>query len=218
MNRIIAVIIFIFLIPLFLLVSLIVLLFSGYPIFYKQKRMGKETIAFNLYKFRTMKLNSGSVITRNNDNRITAIGRFLRKTKLDELPQLLNIIKGDINFVGPRPEVTIIVTENPKYFGYLELVKPGITDISSIVFKNEAKLLERNSNISYERDLLPIKTKLVEHLISINSTFVRTILVVLTPLSLQFYYTTLTIISSKLLPMDDDLRKKLNQILSVEVF
>ena len=81
------------------------LIFQGTPIFYIQKRVGKDFRPFNLLKFRTMKDESGSFITKDGDERITQWGKILRRTKLDELPQLLNVLVGDMHFVGPRPEV-----------------------------------------------------------------------------------------------------------------
>ena len=105
LSRFIASILLILLFPFLLLIMIFSLLLQGNPVLFKQERVGYKFKKFNIYKFRTMSFNSGELITTYNDNRITRFGRFLRKTKIDELPQICNIIKGDMRFIGPRPEV-----------------------------------------------------------------------------------------------------------------
>jgi lipopolysaccharide/colanic/teichoic acid biosynthesis glycosyltransferase len=119
--------------PVMIIISLLIKLDSKGPIIFKQERYGKDGIKFCIYKFRTMRVDAPKYSvspTTNNDPRITRIGRVLRKTSLDELPQLLNIVKGDMSFVGPRPEQKRIVEEN---YTDLErrrfLIKPGITGL-----------------------------------------------------------------------------------------
>lgn len=117
---------------------------DGGPVFYKAKRVGLHGSIFKLFKFRTMVMNAdkiGAVITVQNDPRVTKIGRFLRKTKLDELPQLLNVLLGDMSLVGPRPEdpsYVALYTEDQK--GILS-VRPGITSAASLTYRNEEQLL-----------------------------------------------------------------------------
>ena len=135
LARIFSIILLIVLSPVFVLVSILILLFSGSPILFKHNRCGAKFTEFEIYKFRTMHSNKGPEITNYNDERITRIGQFLRKYKLDELPQLMNILKGDMEFIGPRPEIVRIVKNNPKDFSYLQFIKPGMSDINSIIFK-----------------------------------------------------------------------------------
>ncbi len=134
----------IFLSWLFIIIALAVGLTSKGGVFYKQKRVGRHNKDFVLYKFRSMKVDSDkkSLITiGNRDSRITSVGYFIRKYKLDELPQLLNVFKGDMSFVGPRPEVRYYVdmyTDDQKKV--LDF-RPGITDPASIAYRNENELL-----------------------------------------------------------------------------
>lgn len=138
-----------FISPIFLIISLLVKITSEGPIFFKQIRIGKNGREFKILKFRTMIVEAekvGMQITVGKDSRITKIGHFLRKTKLDELPQLINVIIGDMSLVGPRPEVPKYVnlySENQKK---ILLVRPGITDIASIEFRNENDILGLSSN------------------------------------------------------------------------
>ena len=114
------------------------------PAFYRQQRVGRGGKPFRIWKFRTMVLNAdklGISVTKDGDPRITRIGRLLRKTKLDELPQLLNVFLGEMSFVGPRPEVQRYVDHyTPEQRRILEL-KPGITDLATLEFRNEEDLL-----------------------------------------------------------------------------
>lgn len=139
----------IFLSWLFIIIALAVGLTSKGGVFYKQKRVGRYNKDFVLYKFRSMKVDSDkkSLITiGNRDSRITSVGYFIRKYKLDELPQLLNVFKGDMSFVGPRPEVRYYVdmyTDDQKKV--LDF-RPGITDPASIAYRNENELLSTKDN------------------------------------------------------------------------
>lgn len=114
-------------------------------ILYKSTRIGKGGKPFKLYKFRTMVLNAdkiGPPSTSGDDPRITKIGKFLRKYKLDELPQLLNVLKGDMNLVGPRPEVPEVINLlNDEEYGIILSIKPGITDLASLWNINEEERL-----------------------------------------------------------------------------
>jgi lipopolysaccharide/colanic/teichoic acid biosynthesis glycosyltransferase len=139
-----AVVIILLLTPLFLLIAIIISLNSKGGVIYLQNRVGKNGAEFKLYKFRTMYLNSdkmGLLTIGYNDYRITPVGYWLRKYKLDELPQLFNVLIGDMSFVGPRPEVQKYVqlyTENQLR---VLSIKPGITDWASIKYFNENELL-----------------------------------------------------------------------------
>lgn len=154
----------IILFPFLFIISLFILLDSKGGIFYRQIRIGKNQREFGLLKFRSMRPNSdkASQITIGNDNRITKIGHFLRKYKLDEIPQLLNILGGDMSIVGPRPEVPKYVkmysTEQLKVL----FVKPGLTDYASIEYLDEQKLLGASDDPekTYIEEVMPAKLKL----------------------------------------------------------
>ena len=135
--------------PLFALVSILIILDSKGPVFYSQSRVGRHNKDFKLVKFRTMRPNadkSGLLTTSSRDKRITQIGYYLRKYKIDELPQLLNVIIGDMSLVGPRPEVRKYVNlYTQKQLEVLD-VKPGITDLASIRYSDENLLLGNQIN------------------------------------------------------------------------
>lgn len=149
--------------PLFLLISLWIKIDSKGPVFYRQVRVGKNMKPFKIFKFRTMiydPYDKGLQLTTSDDKRITRSGRFLRKTKLDELPQLINVFIGEMSLVGPRPEV-------PRYVGYYPeqvrqivfSVPPGITDRASLEFKNENEILHlsKDPEKKYIDEILPVK-------------------------------------------------------------
>jgi len=136
--------------PLGVVVASIIKLSDRGPVLYAQTRIGQFGGPFRIWKFRTMVVNAdklGLQVTRDQDPRITPIGRFLRKTKLDELPQLWNVFVGDMTFVGPRPEVPkYVALYNPDQREILQL-KPGITDLASIMFRDEEELLRQAPNV-----------------------------------------------------------------------
>ncbi len=151
--------------PFLLIISLIILFTSKGGAFYKQTRIGKDSKPFKLFKFRTMRVGSDKnirITIGSRDSRITGVGYFLRKYKLDELPQLFNVLIGDMSFVGPRPEVPEYValydTEQKKVLS----VKPGITDFASIVYSEENELLANAENPEelYIHRIMPAKLKL----------------------------------------------------------
>ena len=130
--------------PLLLLIALAIKIDDPGPVFYRQVRVGRNGKEFRIFKFRTMIVDAdkkGLQITVGKDNRITRMGRFLRKTKLDELAQLINVFVGDMSFVGPRPEVPRYVNLYTPYQRQVLLVRPGITDYASIAYRNENDLL-----------------------------------------------------------------------------
>ncbi|MFA6133493.1 MAG: sugar transferase [Phycisphaerae bacterium] len=127
-----------------LAVSIIIKLTDHGPVLYKQVRVGKDGREFKIFKFRTMVVNAdriGAQITVGRDPRITRIGQFLRKSKLDELPQLLNVLLGTMSFVGPRPEVPKYVAMYNDQQRQVLSVKPGITDLASIKYHRESEIL-----------------------------------------------------------------------------
>lgn len=152
----------ILLMPLFLIISLVILMDSKGGIFYTQTRVGQNKVDFNLLKFRTMCCgaeSSGLLTIGDHDKRITRIGFWLRKYKIDELPQLFNILKGDMSFVGPRPEVSKYVDHYDLIQQRVLSVKPGITDWASIQFVNESELLasSKNPEVFYIKNIIPYK-------------------------------------------------------------
>ena len=160
-SRVIALLMISLLIPIFILLSIIIFLFEGNPIFYKQIRHGYKFKKFQILKFRTMIENNGKSITTENDHRITKVGHVLRKYKLDELPQLINILIGDMRFIGPRPESITYFNENEFYF--LKNIKPGLSDYASIIFHNEEKILSQIGGENPYSELLPIKLSLASY-------------------------------------------------------
>lgn len=132
--------------PIFLFVAIWIKLDSDGPIFYRQVRVGRYNKDFRIFKFRSMRVGSdkGSLVTiGGRDSRVTSPGYYIRKYKLDELPQLINVFKGDMSLVGPRPEVRHYVNYwTPEQMHVLD-VRPGITDPASIKFRNENELLEK---------------------------------------------------------------------------
>ncbi len=162
--------------PIFILLSIMIKTGSDGPVFFKQIRVGEDGKDFEILKFRTMVVDAeklGKQITVGNDNRITKIGSFLRKYKLDELPQLINVFKGDMSLVGPRPEVPRYVNMyNEEQRKVLE-VKPGITDLASIRYKDENALLGKAENPEefYINTIMPDKLALNLEYINKSNVF-----------------------------------------------
>jgi len=151
--------------PVFLIIAVFILLDSRGGVFYKQMRVGRGGMDFNLFKFRSMKTHSdlkGALTIGANDSRITRVGFYIRKYKLDELPQLLNVFIGNMSLVGPRPEVRKYVQLYNKEQLEVLTVKPGITDYASIVFSNESELLGKNDDPEkvYIDQIMPQKLRL----------------------------------------------------------
>jgi lipopolysaccharide/colanic/teichoic acid biosynthesis glycosyltransferase len=151
--------------PFFIFIAIWIKVDSAGPIFFVQKRVGKNEKVFGVYKFRTMIVDAeskGLKITIGNDPRITSSGHFLRRTKLDELAQLFNVLGGTMSLVGPRPEVQEYIDVYPEDIKQKVLsVKPGITDYASIEFKDENKMLENSVDPrkTYIEKILPLKQK-----------------------------------------------------------
>ena len=151
--------------PVLLLLCILVKAGDGGPIFYRQRRVGRGGELFGIWKFRTMIVDAdkkGLGITKGGDSRITPVGRFLRRFKLDELPQLWNVLHGEMSFVGPRPEVPRYVElYNPEQRAILNL-KPGITDLATLEFRNEEELLRgaEDTERFYVEECMPRKIAL----------------------------------------------------------
>lgn len=153
------------------------------PILFRQLRVGKNGKLFRLNKFRTMRVlkeaESGS-FDAGNSSRITPLGKFLRKTKLDELPQLFNVLAGDMSIVGPRPEVKQWTEVYPEKWAIVHSVRPGITDNASILFRNEEDILAASSNPTetYKTEILPKKLELYIDYVN-NQSFLGDIKIIL---------------------------------------
>ena len=161
--------------PLFILVGLWVKIDSNGPVLFNQQRVGRWSRDFFLHKIRTMKVNSealGQLTVGGRDLRITSAGYILRKFKLDELPQLFNVLKGEMSLVGPRPEVRRYVDEYNRQQKSVLNVKPGITDYASISFVDENDILSASDNPekSYIEEVMPEKLKLNQKFID-NPSF-----------------------------------------------
>ena len=151
--------------PVLLLISLAIKIDDPGPVFYRQVRVGRDGKPFRIFKFRTMIVDAdkkGLSITVGRDSRITRIGALLRKTKLDELAQLINVFTGELSFVGPRPEVPKYVDMYTPYQRQVLLVRPGITDYASIAYRNENDILEgaENPEQMYIDVIMPDKIEL----------------------------------------------------------
>lgn len=149
----------------FLIIAIIIKATSKGPVFFRQVRVGKDGKEFRIYKFRTMVVDAekkGMQITVGADSRITGIGKFLRKTKVDELPQLINVLKGQMSFVGPRPEVPRYVALYDDYQRNILRIKPGITELASIVYRDENEVLAKSENPeeTYINEIMPKKIAL----------------------------------------------------------
>lgn len=151
--------------PLLVLVAVLVALSSSGPVFFLQERVGLNGRTFMLFKFRSMRPTSeskGQLTVGNRDPRVTTIGYYLRKYKLDEIPQLINVLKGEMSLVGPRPEVPkYVAMYNEKQRKVLS-VRPGITDLASIAYRNENEILAESDNPeqTYIDEVMPDKLAL----------------------------------------------------------
>jgi lipopolysaccharide/colanic/teichoic acid biosynthesis glycosyltransferase len=163
--------------PLLLWIIWRIKLQDGGPVFYRGERVGLHGKPFRIYKFRTMVVDAeklGASSTSDDDTRITRIGRFLRKYKLDELPQLINVLVGDMSLVGPRPQVKWAVD---RYFNEEKVilnVRPGITDYASLLFSDEGEILKgsKNPDQDYLKKIHPIKTHLAMKYVQNHSLLV----------------------------------------------
>jgi len=166
MNRVFEIILALFLLavllPIFAIITILIIIDDPGQPFFIQSRMGKNFEIFNLIKFRTMRnviSAKGSMVTIETDSRITVIGRILRKTKIDELPQIINVLKGDMSFVGPRPELIEHINYYKKDYKDILSVRPGMTDFAAIQYINEQNILANYLDYHdiYIKEILPNK-------------------------------------------------------------
>lgn len=159
-----ATLLFIFLSPVLFIISIAIIIEDGFPVLYKAERGGYHGKIFKICKFRSMVKNAdiiGGGTTALNDNRITKTGKIIRKLKVDELPNLLNVITGEMSFIGPRPELLQYTSQYQGAERFILEVRPGITDYSSIEFINLDEIVgQGNADEMYEQFVLPIKNKL----------------------------------------------------------
>ena len=160
--------------PLLVLVAVMIKLDSAGPVFFRQERIGMQFRPFRIFKFRTMVHDAsakGGLITFGRDPRITRAGWILRKTKTDELPQLINVLKGEMSLVGPRPEVARYVQAFQKEYEEILKVRPGITDLASLKYRNEEAILGQSDHPEeeYVKRILPEKIKLAKEYIRQSS-------------------------------------------------
>jgi lipopolysaccharide/colanic/teichoic acid biosynthesis glycosyltransferase len=161
--------------PVMLFLALLIRLTSGGPIFFRQVRVGRGGREFQLCKFRTMQAEPGAEsgsFDAGNTSRVTALGRLLRKSKLDELPQLWHVLTGAMSLVGPRPEVRRWVQAYPECWSRVLTLRPGITDPASLAYRNEEEILAKSADPErlYREEILPHKLTLYEDYVR-NRTF-----------------------------------------------
>ena len=175
--------------PLFGIIALAIVLDSSGPVFYKGSRIGKDGKPFKIYKFRTMVVHAdqmGSALTSGGDPRVTRVGRIMRKFKIDELPQLINVLLGEMSVVGPRPESPGYVALYTAQQNRVLQVKPGITGLTQIQFRNEEALLQRYADVeaAYTETIMPYKLSIDMEYIAQRSFFYDLRLIAETVISL----------------------------------
>lgn len=148
-----------------ILIAIVIKATSEGPVFFRQERIGKDGVPFKIFKFRSMVVNAeaiGMLITVGEDPRITKIGHFIRKTKVDELPQLINVLNGTMSFVGPRPEVARYVALYDERQKNVLKIRPGITDLASIKYRSESEILDQaeDPEYTYIHEIMPEKLRL----------------------------------------------------------
>ena len=167
--------------PLLAIVAVLVKLDSSGPVFFRQERIGRRFRPFVIYKVRTMAVgpSAGPRIAIGDESRVTGIGRLLRRTKLDEVPQLFNVLKGDMSLVGPRPEVRQYV--DLFHDDYVEILeaRPGMTDLASIKYRDEAALLAgaADPEAEYVGRILPDKIRLAREYVQRSSVALDVVLI-----------------------------------------
>jgi len=153
--------------PLLAAIATVVKVSSRGPVIFSQQRLGRHGSPFVMYKFRSMRVSrpgqsEGPLVTKSGDSRVTAVGRFLRRYKLDELPQLVNVIRGDMSLVGPRPEVTRYAQCYPEAYRRILSIRPGITDFATLEYRREEEILAHSADPenTYITAVLPKKIDL----------------------------------------------------------
>lgn len=177
--------------PVFVLIAILIKLDSKGSVFFIQGRVGKNNIDFNIYKFRTMSVQSekkGLLTLGNNDSRVTKVGYFLRRYKIDEFPQLINILIGDMSFVGPRPELRYYVNFYNEDDMRIFQVRPGITGLASLKYRNEVELLKaaKNPEEFFIKTIIPDKLRYNKEYIKERSFFFDIKLIVITVIKVIF--------------------------------
>lgn len=163
MERLLALALLLAASPALLAIALAVRWWDGRPVFFRQERIGRGGRPFRLWKFRTMSnRNEGTAITASGDPRVTRLGRWLRAYKLDELPQLWNVARGDMSLIGPRPEVPCYVDAASPVWQAVHRVRPGVTDLATLVYRDEERILAAftDPERGYREAVLPAKLKL----------------------------------------------------------
>lgn len=165
------------LLPIFIIESLLILFADGRPVFFLQERVGKNWKLFKIFKYRTMykgSEHSGDTISTANDSRVIKYGHFLRKWKLDEIPQFFNVLIGNMSIVGSRPEVYKYVNMFRADFDSILTLKPGITDYASIEFRNEESILENepDKEAAFVNNIIPGRIRLYKKYLNDTSFFV----------------------------------------------
>lgn len=171
--------------PLLVLTGLSKKIEDGGPFFYQQVRLGLDRKHFLLYKFRSMVMGAdrkGPLVTSDGDVRITRIGGFLRRSKLDELPQLINVVKGDMSIVGPRPEAPRYIEHYLPEWERVFSVRPGITDLATLQFRDEQRVLAyaKDKEKAYIEIVMPMKMKLALYYVNNRSFWLDLKIIALT--------------------------------------
>ncbi|MDA1354159.1 MAG: sugar transferase [bacterium] len=177
--------------PFFVLIAICIKIDTKGPVFYRQERVGKQFKHFRLFKFRSMVVDAdkkGLGITAKGDARITIMGRFLRRTKIDELPQLINVLLGDMSLVGPRPEIPKYVEMAYDDFKELLRVRPGITDPATLEYRYEEEVLAEfeDKEKGYIEQVLPEKIKLSKSYLE-KITFISDLRLILRTVIVSFF-------------------------------
>jgi lipopolysaccharide/colanic/teichoic acid biosynthesis glycosyltransferase len=183
LERVFATVCLLVLSPVFAIAALLILLDNGLPIFFRQGRLGHAGSAFDVLKFRTMRSDiSGRSITASGDSRVTRVGVLLRRYKVDELPQLWNIVRGDMQFVGPRPEVPPFVDPEDGLWKVVLAIRPGLTDLATLVYRDEELMLAgvRDPEQVYRSKILPDKLSLSAYYETKRSLHTDLVLIALT--------------------------------------
>lgn len=160
--------------PFLALISVAIVLETGFPVLFRQARVGRGGRPFQLLKFRSMRNGKhGLELTAAGDPRVTQVGRILRKYKLDEIPQLWNVVRGEMALIGPRPEVpTYVDSTDPDWVAVLR-VRPGLTDLATLVYRDEERILAQaaNPDVYYRSSILPAKLRLSRRYLREQSAF-----------------------------------------------
>jgi lipopolysaccharide/colanic/teichoic acid biosynthesis glycosyltransferase len=163
-DLVVAVLLLIVLSPVLITIAALIRIRDGSPVLFRQERVGRNSVPFRVLKFRTMRSTDapGAQVTIQGDTRITGVGRRLRAHRLDELPQLINVLKGDMSLVGPRPELARYVSLFPEEYRQILALRPGITGPASVEFRNESELLAAypDPERAYVEVILPQKIAL----------------------------------------------------------